>query len=184
MSTITPPTDVDENGAFTGDHYERMRKAAEIIAADENIVAGDFPYNSEGLLAYVDSIKQLGLLDRLTETDAVIMFAVLDFTKGADHMAWRIYDLMKDEPTVQREDDDDTMVLYTLICILRLLVSAFLEPDPRARLRGLMHEIEDASAELRHLATDAEGGHDSRLAAAAADLLTAKTALLDAIEAL
>jgi hypothetical protein len=178
MTTITPPADVDETGAFTGDRYERLRKSAEIIANDENIVAGDFPYNSEGLRAYVASIEQLGLLDRLSEHDSntVAMYAVLDFTRGAERMAWRIYDLMQDEPTVHREDDDDTMVLYALVCILRLLVSAFLEPDPRARLRGLMHEIEDARTDLRH----AQDIRDT----AAADLLTASAALVDAVEAL
>jgi hypothetical protein len=174
----TTDVGVDETGYFTGDRYDRLCKSAEIIASDENIAAGDFPYNSEGLRAYAASIKQLGLLDRLSEHDSntVAMYAVLDFTQGAERMAWRIYDLMQDEPTVHREDDDDAMVLYALVCILRLLVSAFLKPDPRARLRGLMHEIEDADADLRY----AQDVRDE----AAADLLTAKTALRDAIEAL
>jgi hypothetical protein len=180
------PTDVDENGAFTGDRYERLRKSAEILANDENIVSGDFPYNSEGLRAYVASIEQLGLLDRLTDHDAdtVSMFAVIDYTRGADRMAWRIYDLMQDEPTVEREDDDDAAVLYALICILRLLVAAFIEPDPGARLRGLMLEVEDAHGDLRAIAADADDDQSGPLHDSVANLLAAKAAIADAIGAL
>lgn len=114
---------------FEGDRYERLRQASEILAADENLLAAELPYNSEGLRAFVGGIIDDKLLDGLTDDDAnwVGMLAVLDFTRGAQRMGWRVGNLLSDKPDVDHPCDSDAAVIRAYVHILYYLMGAFVE---------------------------------------------------------
>ncbi|KAA1248802.1 hypothetical protein F0Q45_18650 [Mycobacterium simiae] len=181
----TPDCGADETGRFTGDRYERVRKAAEILAADENLASAEVPYNSEGLLAFADSLAQLRLLYGLSEYDCntIGLLAPLDFLQGPRRMAWRIWDMLTDEPqTPQRNHDNEIAVIYSLVGILHMVIGAFLDPDPVRNLTALHAGIEEASGVIEYVAS--KSGDTSPMREAAADLLIAEVAVADAIEAL
>lgn len=170
---------------FEGDRYERMRRAAEILAADEGLVSAELPYNSEGLLAFVDSIAQLRLLHGLSEYDSntIALLVTLDFLQGPRRMAWRIYDMLTDEPkTPFREHDNEIAVSYAMVGILRMVVGAWLKPDPVRNLTALYADLEEASGVIKHVAN--ESGDTGPFREAASNLLLAGDAVADAIEAL
>jgi hypothetical protein len=81
----TTATTTEEPGRFTGDRYERMTQAAELLASDQNIAASPFPYDPEGMRAFTATIAADRLLDDLTDHDAdrVAMYSLLDFCRGA-----------------------------------------------------------------------------------------------------
>jgi hypothetical protein len=169
-----------------GDRYERLIQSVEILAADESVSLGELPYNGEGLRAFAATIRDLDLLGRLSEYDAntVSLLAAIDFLGGAERMAWRLHDLLSDGPrsTPERQHDDEFGVIHAFAGVLHMLLGAFIEPNPKARLRGLLLEMDDAHGDLRDAAANAEG--DRRLSDAAENLLTAIAAMHDAIEAL
>jgi len=131
MSTINDTT--DGSGAFEGDRYERMRKAAEILAADpccnsdENFVTGEM------LLAFVDELCDLKILDDLTEHDAktVALVANLDFLKGPYRQAERITEWLNDEKC-GREDDNQWAVAAALTAALKITLDAYAGVDEQA----------------------------------------------------
>lgn len=176
---------VDSGAGFKGDRYERVRKAAEVLASDDNLASAKPPYNAEGLLAFVDSMAQLRLLDGLSEYDCntIGLICTLDFLQGPRRMAWRIWDMLADEPqTPTRNHDNEIAVIHAMAGILRMVVGAWLEPDPIRNLTALYADVEEAANVVKYVAGDADGTEPFR--EAAADLLTARDAVADAIEAL
>lgn len=142
----------DENGAFIGDRYERLKHAAQMLASDENLVGGEPPYNSDGLRAFASSVEQLRLLDGLTEYDAntVNLLVALDFIQGPQRMAWRIWDMHLDNPqTPQRDHDDEIAVIHAIVGILHMVLGAWLQPDPWRTLNRLAAETNDAYEGLK-----------------------------------
>lgn len=173
MTTLDDTT--DEAGAFTGDRYERLRKSCAILADDENLVVA-VPYNAEGLIAFAESVAQLRLLDGLTDYDAntVALLVCLDFIQGPRRMAWRVYDLLTDEPqTPQRNHDDEIAVVYSVVGILRMVIGAWLKPDPLRNLTALAADVADAYDMLKQ-----EPGNIGDY------LLAARDSIADAIGAL
>lgn len=124
-------TTVSAQKPFEGDRYERLRQASEILANDENIMAAEIPYNSEGLRAFVGGIIEDKLLDGLTEDDAnwVGMLAALDFIRGAARMGWRVGNLLSENPAVDHPCDDDAAVIRAYVHILYHLMGAFVEAE-------------------------------------------------------
>jgi len=174
MSTITPPT--DEPRAFEGDRYERLRKSCALLAADENLGAGEPLYNAEGLIAFADSVAQLRLLDGLSEYDAntVSLLVALDFIQGPRRMAWRIWDMHLDNPqTPQRDHDNEIAVIYAIVGILHMVLGAWLGPDPQLALARLAADAADVYDMLKE-----EPGN------AGDYLLAARDSITDAIGAL
>jgi hypothetical protein len=174
-----------EPKAFEGDRYERLAQCAKTLAADEALIGAEPPYNSEGLIAFADSIAQLRLLDGLSEYDCntIELLVTLDFPRGPRRLAWRIYDMLTDEPqTPIRNHDDEVAVIYSMVGILRMLIGAWLKPDPMRNLTALYTDVEEADSVIKHAAQDAVDVGPSR--EAAANLVTAKDAIADAIEAL
>lgn len=150
MTTVTPPT--DELKAFEGDRYDRLRKSCELLATDENLVAGDAPYNAEGLIAFAESVGQLRLLDGLSDYDAntVSLLVALDFIQGPRRMAWRIWDMHLDDPqTPQRDHDNEIAVIHALVGILHMVLGAWLGPDPWLMLNRLAVDINEAYESLK-----------------------------------
>jgi hypothetical protein len=124
MTTTDPGADL-----FTGDRYERLTQATEILASDPNVMAAEFPYNSEGLRAFVGTITEGKLLDGLTEDDAntAAMLAIIDFTVGGpERIAKRIAHLLAGEPVPGRDVDDHIAVVHRLVGILNILLAAFM----------------------------------------------------------
>jgi hypothetical protein len=182
---LQPPTDPDQNCAFEGDRYERLVEAAKVLAADEKIIAAESPYNSEGLMAFARSIAELKLLYGLSDYDSntVALLVVLDFLQGPRRMAWRIYDMLTDETqTPVRDHHDEIAVIYSMVGILRMVVGAWLEPDPLRNLTALYADVEEVDSVIKQVAGISSDAAPFR--EAAADLLTAKDAIADAIEAL
>ncbi|WP_024445632.1 hypothetical protein [Mycolicibacterium iranicum] len=118
-----------DDGVFEGDRYERLRQAGEVLANDENLIAADMPYDAAGLRAFIGGIIDDKLLDGLTEDDAnwVGMLAVLDFTRGASRMGWRVGNLLSEHPAVDHECDSEAAVIHAYVHILYYLVGAFVE---------------------------------------------------------
>ena len=89
MTTTIP---VGSNGEYLGDRYERLRSCAEQLASDPGMVETESIFGAEGLRAYVGDLVEARILDGLSEHDAntVSMLVCLDFTKGPEHMAWRV----------------------------------------------------------------------------------------------
>lgn len=185
MSQQNPNGEANEYGPFKGDRYERIRKADEVLASDDNLVSAEVPYNAEGLLAFVDSIAQLRLLDGLSEYDCntIGLICTLDFLQGPRRMAWRIWDMLTDEPeTPTRKHDNEIAVIHAMVGILRMVVGAWLEPDPIRNLTALYADLEEAADVIELVAR--KSGQTSPTQEAATDLLTARDAIADAIEAM
>ncbi|QZT56733.1 hypothetical protein [Mycolicibacterium austroafricanum] len=147
-TTVTPPT--DDLKAFEGDRYERLLKSCELLAADENLVAGEPPYNAEGLIAFAKSVAQLRLLDGLSDYDAntVSLLVALDFIQGPRRMAWRIWDMHLDNPqTPQREHDNE--IIHAIIGILHMVLGAWLGPDPWLMLNRIAVDVNEAYEVLK-----------------------------------
>lgn len=174
-----------EQKPFEGDRYERLTAAAKVLAADEQLVATEPPYNAEGLLAFVDSIAHLRLLDGLSEYDCntIALIFTLDFLQGPRRMAWRIWDMLTDEPqTPTRKHDNEIAVIHAMVGILRMVVGAWLEPDPIRNLTALYADLEEAAEVIELVARNT--GQTSPTQEAATDLLTARDAIADAIKAM
>lgn len=169
-------TDTGEQDTFEGDRYERLRKSCALLAADEGLVAGEPPYNAEGLIAFADSVAQLRLLEGLSEYDAntVALLVALDFIRGPKRMAWRIWDMHLDNPqTPQRDHDDEIAVVHAIVGILHMVLGAWLDPDPQRALARLAADAAEAYDMLKE-----EPGN------AGDYLLAARDSIADAIEAL
>jgi hypothetical protein len=130
---------------FEGDRYDRLQKAAEVLAADENIATGEPPFNSEGLRAFATTIRQLALFEGLSESDADFagMLLLLDFPRGLQHMSWRVGNLLSEQPDVPHDYDDETAVIATYVDALSMLLGAFRAPDPHRTLARLAAEAAD-----------------------------------------
>ncbi len=179
--------DPPEPQPFEGDRYERLRRAAEILGAGESVASGNIPYNSEGLLAFAESVAQLKLMDGLTDSDAnhLTMFAVLDFTRGPQHMAWRIGNLLSDHPDVPCQYENEMAVIHAYVGLLHMLLGCFAAPSLRARLSKVAAEVNETHEAARTLAVEARDGADSsRYVESASHLVTAQAAIADAIGAL
>ncbi|KAA1249806.1 hypothetical protein F0Q45_13050 [Mycobacterium simiae] len=173
---MTHRSDTTEQGAFKGDRYDRLAEAAKILADDEGLTAAKAPYNSEGLLAFAAEIAQLKLLDGLSEYDSntIGFLVLLDFLRGPQRMAWRIYDMLSDSPeTPAREHDNEIAVVYSMAGILRMVIGAWLEPDPLRNLKALAADAAEAYALVKERPGNA-GDY----------LLAARDSIADAIEAL
>ncbi|MDW5613240.1 hypothetical protein [Mycolicibacterium sp. D5.8-2] len=114
---------------FEGDRYERLSQATDILAADENMIAAELPYNAEGLRCFVGGIIADKLLDGLTEDDAnwVGMLVVLDFTRGLSRMGWRVGNMLSEKPDVDHPCDSEAAVIRAYVQILHYLLGAFVE---------------------------------------------------------
>ena len=146
MTTINPPTG-EAKAAFEGDRYERLRQSCEILAADDNLASGEPPYNAEGLLAFAASVEQLRLLEGLSDYDAntVSLLVCLDFIQGPRRMAWRLWDMLGDEPqTPERDHDNEIAVIHAIVGILQMVLGAWLPPDPGRILNQLAAQTNDA----------------------------------------
>lgn len=117
------------DGRFEGDRYERMLQAMEVLANDENMLAAEPPYNSEGLRVMAHGIAEEKLLDGLTEEDAnwAGMLALLDFTRGLERMGWRVGNLLSDKPAVEHECDSEAGVIRAYVGILHWIMGGFVE---------------------------------------------------------
>ncbi|WP_304106389.1 hypothetical protein [Mycolicibacterium bacteremicum] len=151
----------DENGAFTGDRYERLKKSAEVLASDPSMVGGEPPYNADGIRAFAKTVEQLRLLDGLTDYDAntVSLLVALDFIQGPRRMAWRVWDMLTDAPqTPHRDHDDEIAVVHTMVGILHMVIGAWLPPDPWRVLNRLAADTNEAY-EMVKLKSGNSGDH-------------------------
>ena len=142
----------DENGALIGDRYERLKMSAEILAKDPSMVGGEPPYNDEGIRAFAASVEQLKMLDGLSEYDAntVNLLVALDFIQGPRRMAWRIWDLLQDNPeSPHRDHDNEIAVVHAIVGILHMVVGAWLGPDPWRMLNRLAADTNEAFESLK-----------------------------------
>jgi hypothetical protein len=78
---------------FTGDRYQRFSQGALVLADDPALAGGVYPFNREGLLSFVTSIAQRGLLDQLSEREAdlISMMVLLDYHNGPGDMSERLH---------------------------------------------------------------------------------------------
>ncbi|MEN4476858.1 hypothetical protein [Mycolicibacterium cosmeticum] len=146
---------------FPGDRYERLKKSVEILATDPNMVNGEPPYNADGIRAFAESVEQLRLLDGLTDYDAntVNLLVALDFMQGPRRMAWRVYDMLTDNPqTPQRDHDNEIDVVHTIVGILHMVLRAWLPPDPWRMLNRLAADTNEAYEVLK-LKSGSTGDH-------------------------
>jgi hypothetical protein len=89
-------------------------------------------FGAEGLRACVGDLVDARILDGLSEHDAntVSMLVCLDFTKGPEHMAWRVTDwLNPDGNSVGREDENTWAVAAVLASAFIHVVGAFAGPE-------------------------------------------------------
>ena len=81
---------------FGGNRYERLCRAAEVLALDPALADAQHPLDARGLSALVAAITRHGLLDHLTDSTANTVAAMLlvDFHRGPLEIAARIRELL------------------------------------------------------------------------------------------
>lgn len=115
-----------------------MATVAKMVAADETLCGAEPPYNGEGLLAFVESVAELRLLDGLSDYDAatVTLLVTLNFLQGPRRMAWRIWDMLGDRPqTPARKHDTEAAVIDSMVGILRMVIAPFVTPPQESSYR-------------------------------------------------
>lgn len=83
-------------GRFGGNRYERLCRAAEVLALDPALAEAHYPLDAKGLSALVAAITRRGLLDHLADSTANTVAAMLlvDFHRGPLEIAARISELL------------------------------------------------------------------------------------------
>ena len=93
---------------------------------------GPFPFNSDGLMAFIASIIELQLLDDLTEcdADATSMWLLLDFHSGPTQMAWRLHDWLSGGEGGYRRPENVWAVASVFAGAMNVMIDALAGVDP------------------------------------------------------
>lgn len=130
-STImTQSSDTDQDGRFSGDRYERLVQAAEVIASDPGIENADSLFNGEFLRTFIRELVNARVLDGLTERDCntFAMLVVLDTRLGPSRLAWRIHRWLEGDHLDRNTDSDNPFaVCSALASALKIMLDGFVE---------------------------------------------------------
>jgi hypothetical protein len=108
---------------FDGNRYERLCRAAEVLALDPALADAHHPLDARGLSALVAAITRHGLLDHLADSTANTVTAMLlvDFHRGPLEIASRIRELLA-AAGEQPPEYETLAVVSGLAAVLALMV--------------------------------------------------------------
>ena len=114
------------NERFIGDHYERLQQGAEVLAQDPAVREAPFPFNDDGLRAFVATVANDRLLDHLDEHEAntVVALLLVDFHRGAARVAARVRQLVRQVEPDSPSEKYHLAVISGLAGVLAVMVDA------------------------------------------------------------
>lgn len=122
-SSMSASTESGSERRFSGGRYDRLRQGAEILAADPAVADAPFPFNGDGLRAFVAAVIENRIFDPLSERDSDLatMLLLLDFNSGPAQLAWNIRDWLSVRRN-SRNADDTWAIVSALAVALKIVI--------------------------------------------------------------